>query len=118
MSTLEKTIITTEDDLPTIIDKSELKVIVLGDKEELVSLLNAVSYYTPIGINRFVIWIQEPNRNVLKEMFPSLSKDIDNVKAFALSTKNKIAYSMKEDERESLFRADRLFIKAGKTIYN
>lgn len=118
MSTLGKTIIVIEDDLETIIDKLELKVIVLGDKQELVSLLNAVSYYTPMGINRFVIWIQNPDYDVLKEMFPLLPDDLYKIKAFALSTINNVAYAMEEEERETLFRADRLFIKAGKSIYN
>lgn len=118
MSTLEKTIVATEDDLESILDRSELKVIVLGDREELVSLLNAVSYYTPFDINRFVIWIQDPDFDMLKEMFPVLPEDLYNIKAFALSTINKVAYAMPEEESETLFRADRLFIKAGKSIYN
>lgn len=118
MSELLKTIIVPTADPLAILDQKILKMVVISNDSALVEMANNLSLKPPTAIDRYVIWYKAPDFVELQKQFSSLPDDLTQVKAFSLSTKNKVADVIKADETADYVRIDQSFTKAGLPEYN
>lgn len=114
----EKTLVT-EKELPlNVLSKKSLKLIILSIDESIVEMADKVAQQTPLGVERIVVWIQNPDISKLKNQLPEISHFIDNCKAFSLSTINRVGLSISQNSSVNFIQLDRAFIKAGKSEIN
>lgn len=118
MALSEKTIICDEFISEDIINDPILKLIVINDEEDFVELADMVAQQDPMGMDRRVIWIKNCDHQSVYDQIPDLSVELNNVKAFSLSTINKAARIIDIDDDINFIRIDEAYIEAGKPEYN
>lgn len=114
---LERTIAHPGEDPSGILEMPILKLVVVGDRMSLVEKADYLAGEAAAGVDRYVIWYQEPELEELKTRYPELRGHTD-FKAFALSTLNKVADVIDGSDREDMIRLDRAFTRAGLPKYN
>lgn len=114
---LTKTIIYPDNILEDKLKEKILKMVVLGDKQALVDTADYLAEEPPTNIDRCVIWYKQPNFNDLKTRYPEL-KNYPDFKAFSLSTTNKVADVLPDNDQEDNARIDAAYTKAGLPQYN
>lgn len=115
--TLVKTIVC-EGVIPSdVLSRLCLKLIVLTDDEELVSLADTIAQQEPFGVDRIVVWIHNIDTSVIRDQIPDID-DLDNIIAFSLSTINKVGMIITSSSIIDLVELDSAFIEAGKTEIN
>lgn len=118
MPTLQKTIIVPTADPSTVLDQKILKMVVVVNDSALVEMANNLALKPPTAIDRYVIWYKTPDFSELKKQYPALPEDLTQVKAFSLSTKNKVADIITANETIDYVRIDQSYTKAGLPEYN
>ncbi|ALM49775.1 hypothetical protein AMR72_13215 [Flavobacterium psychrophilum] len=117
MSTFQKTCISPDSGINTILNKPILKLVVIGDHEDIVSIADNLALYPPMNTERYVIWYPLVDANLLMTKFPGLS-DVGNIVAFSLSKTNKVADIIAANETADYVRIDYSFTKAGAAALN
>ena len=118
MPQLEKTIIYPGNNPDPILEKSILKIVVLTDDLGLVKKANNLSLNPPTSVDRYVIWFKEFIANDINVKYPYFPNNLADIKAFALSTKNKVAKVIYKNESTDYVDLDAAFTKAGLPQYN
>ena len=118
MSYSENTIICSTEISSEILEKTCLKLIVLTQDDEFISIADLVAQQDPMGFYRCVVWIENCNFDSIKDQIPDLIADPDNLTAFSLSTINKVAWIINTADPVNGPRIDRAFIEAGKLQFN
>lgn len=94
-----------------------LAIVVLGSNSELLEIADNMA--TNSGPwPREVFHIEDPDFAKLKNQFPDLPTEITNVKAFALSTKRKVADIIDHTDEVSYLTVAESFTIAGFLKYN
>ena len=118
MNELKKTIIIPGGDANEVVGKPILKMVVLGDNEEVAIIANRLAKYPPTAVDRHVIWYKNPSHAELKNLFSNIDDNIDGVVAFAVSTKDLVAEYVRSGETLDNVRLDQAYTKAGLSEYN
>ena len=112
MSDLDKTTIIPDGNPNDVLDYPILKMVVLGDNLKLAQIANRFAHENPI-VDRKVLWFKEPSTANLKQFFPKLEDNLDDIQGFSVSTTNVIAYYIRKGETVNNVRVDRAYNKAG-----
>lgn len=118
MTNLQRTIIVPGGNPETILSQKILKMIVIVDNDSFVEKADNLALDKPAGIERYVVWYLSPDFDQLKKAYPDLPDNLSGVVAFSLSTKNKVADTIKSNEQLSYSRIDSSFTKAGLPEFN
>lgn len=118
MNYSEKTTICTEKLPANLLKKRGLKLVIINSDPDFVKKADTVAQQTPMGIERYVIWVKSPDIGMLRNQIPELPEFFNTVIAFSLSTINKLALIMSKDEPINELRIDRAYFKAGSSEYN
>lgn len=129
MSELKKTIIIPDDDatnaegkpklkISDVVGKPILKMVVLGDSEEVATFASHLAEEPPTAVDRHVIWYKEPDHSALKLLFKNLDDNIEGVLAFAVSTKDIVADYVRAGEKIGYTRIDLAYSRAGLSEFN
>ena len=113
-----KTLIIPGDNPATTFDKSILKLVILGNHEQAVKDADNLARFPPTSTDRYVVWFKNPTETEIKQYIPEFEDPQDDVVAFSLSTKNKIADYITKDEKLDYVRLDHSFTKAGSPEFN
>ena len=114
----ENTIISSSSVPTEILAKNYLKLIVITQDEQLTSLADALAQQAPMGFKRIVVLINDVEPDLITAQFPDLPASLTNVLAFSVSTINKVACILKEDDIIDIPGIDYAFILASDTKYN
>ena len=118
MAFTEKTLVT-ETELPLdVISKRCLKLVILSNDESIVEMADKVAQHDPLGVERIVIWIKNPDISRLKNQIPEFDDFIDNCIGFSLSTINRAGLAISNNSSVNYVQLDRAYIKAGKPEIN
>jgi hypothetical protein len=115
--TLLKTVIHPDTDPESKLQEPVLKMVILGNKTELVATADYLAEEPPTEVDRWVIWYKNPDMKALKKKFPVL-KNMPEFKAFSLSTINKVADVITVNDLEDELRVEKAYTKAGLRQYN
>lgn len=114
----EKTIIS-EIEMPSeTISKRSLKLIILSGDESIVKIADSVAQQEPLGVERVVIWIKNPDISSIVKQIPKTDIFFDDCLLFSLSTINKVGESISKNSPINHIRLDKAFIEAGKSEIN
>ncbi len=118
MATLTKTDVVPPKELNALLNQFALKMVILVNDPELADKADYLSQNPPLGFERKVIWIPNPDFAQLAKRFPGLSADITNIQAFSLSSKNIVSHVIKKDEVVDYALIGYAFSQAGLHQYN
>jgi hypothetical protein len=107
---LQRTTIVPDGDPNPVFGEPILKLVVLGDRPDLVEIADKLSIDPPF-IPRKVIWFKNGLPDALQAKFNV--PDLADVKAFSLSVTNSLGPSLMDNDIEDFAAVDNLFIQAG-----
>jgi hypothetical protein len=118
MTILKKTTICPDQDPIIVLNQKILKMVVISNNPNLVKAADDLAQVPPTSVDRKVIWCKNPNSCDLKKMIADLPDNLDGIQAFSLSTKNKIADTIKQWTFGDYVRIDSAYTDAGLPQYN
>lgn len=118
MSQSPKTTIVPPSNPDSIFNTNSLKFVLVTNDQDLASMASNMALDTVANIERNVVWFTQPDWENLKQLFGGLPDEIDGVKAFVLSTKNKVADIITSNEIADYVRVGRAYATAGLEQYN
>ena len=118
MSEIRKTIIVPGGNARDVVGKPILKMVVLGNNEQVAKSASRLALYPPTNTDRYVLWFKNPSHSELKQLFENLDEDISNVVAFSVSTKDVVVDYIRTGETIDNVRLDHAYTKAGLREYN
>lgn len=118
MPQLQKTTVVPPGNPTSVLNEKIIKMIVVTNDSEFVEKADNLAINAPTAIQRKVIWYKQPDWQQLKQMFAELPYNKVDIKAFSVSTKNKIADVITVNEQADYMRIDEAYTKAGLAEFN
>lgn len=111
-----KTTTVPSQDPAAAIASATLKIVVLGNHPDIVDKADAAAQH-PVIVDRKVIWYQQIPTG-LDTIFSGLPAEYSNIKAFSVSTINKVAYKIIQADPADHVQIMTAYNQAGLSQYN
>ncbi len=101
-----------------ILNTMSLKLVVLTPDSGFIDLADPIAQQNPMGIDRYVVWLKDPDAGALQNQLSGLEDNLEEVVAFSLSTTNKPAAYIRKGDLIDMPGIDYAFVVAGEPQYN
>lgn len=117
---LQKTITHPQEDYHDFIQNPVLKLIVFGDRPDLVKIADDLALDPPTSIDRGVLWLINGviPTGLINEASDLSQIDLSQIKAVSVSTKNMVADRILITDSEDYVRVEQAYTKAGLSHFN